>query len=29
MKKLRFEGMINMEERSLKIVGTDRNFLVK
>ena len=29
MKKLRFEGMINMEERSLKIVGTDRNFFSK
>ena len=29
MKKLRFEGMIKMEERSLKIVGTDRNFFSK
>ena len=29
MKKLRFEGMINMEEKSLKIIGTDTNFFSK
>ena len=29
MKKLHFEGMINMEEKSLKIVGADRNFFNK
>ena len=27
MKKLYFEGMMTMEERSLKITGADRNFL--
>ena len=29
MKKLYFEGMMTMEERSLKITGADRNFLNK
>ena len=29
MKKLHFEGMISMEERSLKIVGADKSFLNK
>ena len=29
MKKLHFEGMISMEEKSLKIVGADRNFFNK
>ena len=29
MKKLHFEGMISMEERSLKIVGADKSFFNK
>ena len=29
MKKLYFEGMVSMEERSLRITGTDKTFFNK